>query len=567
MSIQEIIINQINYVQSHMPHMDLNILFLLGLALFGGTIGGRFFKQLKIPQVVGYIIIGLLVGDMGLHIISADVLTLLSPINYFALGLIGFMIGGELRGEVFKKYGKQFILMVFTEGIGAFLLVAPLVALAVWFLTHDLNLACILGLVIGAISSATDPASTMQVFWEYKTRGVLTTAVTAIVALDDALALTLYAIATSIASFISRGAGTDVLAALFHLSYEICGAILVGLMCGLILKVTYNYLKDSECRLPFSIGLILLAIGIAQIFHLDIILAALAFGCATANMLDKQSDETFALVKSFSMPIYVLFFVFVGAQLNVKHMSVLIGLLIAIYVIARSIGKVMGVYIGARFSGAPQKVQKYAGLCLFSQAGVAVGLSIVSGQRFPQEISEIIITVIAATTFIVQLIGPACVKIAVKKGGEIGLNITEDDLIASSTVRDFMDPKPPVIFENMKMNEILVLFKNTPNLYYPVVSATRRILGLITVAHIKETFLESDLDTILLAYDIMEPVRTTVRPTTSIREVKQILQSNFVESLPVVDENEILVGFIESNLIDKIISTKMIELRKKAIAE
>lgn len=561
------IFEHLHLVISHMHGFDLNILFLLGIALFGGTIGGRVFQSLRVPQVVGYIIIGVLVGVMGADLISRDVLEKVKPINYFALGLIGFMIGGELRAEVFKKYGKQFLVMVFTEGLGAFFLVSPLVGVIVWAFTGDIRLASVIGLVIGAISSATDPASTMQVLWENKARGVLTTAVTAIVALDDALALTLYAIATSIATFLMRGAGSDFVAAFVHLGYELCGAVAVGLVCAFVLKMTFNFLKDPDRLLPFSLGLILLAIGISQIFHFDIILAAMVFGCASANMIPKGSDETFDLVKRFSSPIYVLFFVFVGAQLNIQHISLMIACLIVAYVLARSAGKVLGVFLGARLSRAPLKVQRYAGACLFTQAGVAVGLSIVAGNRFPKEISEIIITVIAATTFIVQIIGPACVKAAVKGAGEDGLNVTENDLIENSVARDFMDPDPPVIRETMGMNEILVLFQNTPNLYYPVIDAARKVLGVVTVEHIKETFLEASLDAIVLAYDIMDPHITRLAPDLSIREVKNILQHERLDCVAVVGADNTLVGFIESTLIDKKISTKMIELQKKAAQE
>jgi Kef-type K+ transport system membrane component KefB/CBS domain-containing protein len=561
------IVEHLQMVLEHMQNFDINILFLLGIALFAGTIGGRIFQMMRIPQVVGYIIIGVLVGIMGADLINADVLEKVKPINYFALGLIGFMIGGELRAEVFKKYGKQFLVMVFAEGLGAFFLVSPLVGAIVWAFTGDIRLASVIALVIGAISSATDPASTMQVLWENKARGVLTSAVTAIVALDDALALTLYAIATSIATFLSRGAGSDLIAAFVHLGYELCGAVVVGLVCALVLKATFTFLKDPERLLPFSIGLILLAIGISQIFHLDIILAAMVFGCVSANTIPKGSDETFDLVKRFSPPIYVLFFVFVGAQLNLRNISGMIACLIVAYVIARSAGKVIGVYLGARVSRAPLKVQRYAGACLFTQAGVAVGLSIIAGNRFPNEISDVIITVIAATTFIVQLIGPACVKAAVKRAGEDGLNVTENDLIEHSSARDFMDPDPPRIRETMGMSEILVLFQNTPNLYYPVVNAAGEALGVVTVEHIKETFLEASLNAIVLAYDIMDPRIRRVSPEMSIREVKEILQKERLDCLAVVDVDNKLVGFIESTLIDKKISTKMIELQKKAARE
>ncbi len=88
---------QLNYTLAKISISHLNILFLLGLALFGGVAGGRIFQRLKIPQVVGYIAIGIIIGESGLRMVNHNIITTMQPFNYFALGLIGFMVGGELK--------------------------------------------------------------------------------------------------------------------------------------------------------------------------------------------------------------------------------------------------------------------------------------------------------------------------------------------------------------------------------------------------------------------------------------------------------------------------------------
>jgi len=160
----------------------LNLILLLGIAVFGGTIGARVFRRLRIPQIIGYIIIGVVIGESGLRLISEQVTQLVEPLNYFALGIIGFMIGGELKLDVLRKYGKQFIAILVAEGVAAFVLVTLAVILITYAFTGNIRMSVALGIVLGAISSATDPASTIQVLWEYKTRGALTTAAIAIVA-------------------------------------------------------------------------------------------------------------------------------------------------------------------------------------------------------------------------------------------------------------------------------------------------------------------------------------------------------------------------------------------------
>ena len=179
---------QVSYFLAKISASHINILFLLGLALFGGTIGGRLFQKLKIPQVVGYIAIGIVIGETGLKIVSQETIQTLQPFNYFALGLIGFMVGGELRKNVLLKYGKQFITILLCEGITPFLLVTVLVGFFGGFI-FGWKLSWALGLLLGAIASATDPATTMEVFREYRTKGPLTTIAMGIVALDDGLAL------------------------------------------------------------------------------------------------------------------------------------------------------------------------------------------------------------------------------------------------------------------------------------------------------------------------------------------------------------------------------------------
>jgi len=143
---------------THLP-----ALVVVGLAVFFGTIGARLFQRLRIPQVVGYIVIGLVVGETGLKLITAETVRSLEPFNYFALGVIGFMIGGELHRDVFARYGRQFFVVLLTEGMGAFFIVGLLVGSITLLITGNAPLSIALGLVLGAISSATAPAATVNV--------------------------------------------------------------------------------------------------------------------------------------------------------------------------------------------------------------------------------------------------------------------------------------------------------------------------------------------------------------------------------------------------------------------
>jgi len=556
--------DQVLNLLSKLSHTHLNILVLLGLALFGGTFGGRLFQRLRIPQVVGYIAVGILLGQTGANIVNEQVLESFQLFNYFALGLIGFTIGGELKKDTFLKYGKQIIYVLLFEGIAAFVLVTVLVGVVGSLLLDNSSMAWALGLLLGAIASATAPAATTNVLWEYKAKGPLTTTVLGIVAMDDGLALLLFAVASSIAGLILGNGSTSLLGTFISPIYEIMGSLFIGGFSGFILSKILDKHSEEDRVLAFSIGIVLLALGIALLLDFDILLASMSLGVTVVNLTPRKSQDMFKLLRGFTPPIYVLFFVLVGAELNLSYMSIPLVVIALIYLMGRTAGKMAGASLGARFSNASKTVRKYLPLCLFSQAGVAIGLSILAGHMFPGEVSNAIVIIIISTVFVLELTGPTFVKMAVTKAGETGLNVTEEDLIKKSRVRDIMDKNPPLIYENMCLNRILEVFTNHDNLYYPVVNKDRSLMGIISIDHLKKTFMLSGLDDVLLAYDLMEPVIAVAHPDTPMPEARDEMARNHVECVPVVSKENKLLGFIESRSIQRLISKKIAELEKKS---
>ena len=544
--------------------LHVNVLLLLGLALFGGIVGGRLFQKLRIPQVVGYIIIGILIGQSGLKIVDSSIIEALKPFNYFALGLIGFMVGGELKREVFKKYGKQLIYILLCEGITPFLFVTFFVGIIGSLLLGPSPFVWALALLLGAIASATDPATTASVLKEYKTRGPLTATILGIVALDDGLALLLFAIASSVAGvLIGHVQGSD-LKAIIYPFYEIGGAIGIGILFGFILTRVLRKYAEKERLLAFSVGTVLMVTGLSLALHLSMLLATMTVGIVVANFTAHKSKEIFNLVEGFTPPIYVLFFVLVGAKLQFSHMTFTVLFFVFLYLIFGMAGKAIGASVGARLSKAPATVRKYLPFSLFSQAGVAIGLSILAAQHFPGEIGNTLVIIITATTFITQLLGPSLTKFAVTKGGEVGLNITEEDIMEKERAKDVMDKNPPIIPENTRLGGILKTFSEHDNLCYPVVNKDREIKGIITVEGIRQTFLEMDVEEIILANDLMEDVVAKTKKDVLIKEVQDILNRYDIDYLPVVDDKNRLEGFIERKKLNKFISTRIIELHKQA---
>ena len=556
--------DQITHTFTKLSGAHLNALFLLGLILFTGTVGGRILQKLRIPQVVGYIIAGILLGRSGLDIINKDVIDALAPFNYFALGIIGFMIGGELKADVFRRYGKQFIAILLAEGVTAFIVVFVLVGLLGSIVFGNPAYFWALGLLLGAIASATAPAATTDVLWEYKARGPLTTTVLGIVALDDALALMLFAIAASIVPGM-LGAHASLLSAIARPVYEIGAGVIVGAVFSIILVKLLRRYVEKDKILVFSLCSILFALGSALIMEIDMLLAAMVMGMVLVNQEKRLSKEVFKLVSGFATPFYILFFVLVGAKFDLHATTASAVFIAVIYLFGRTFGKMTGAYFGAKFSGAPASVVRYLPYCLFSQAGVAIGLSILASQIFPGAIGSSIIVIVTLTTFVVQLLGPSCVKYAVIRAQEAGLNVTEEDLLLKTTVGQIMDKNPPHVYENIQIKDILNIFSKSNYRTYPVIDKGKKLKGVITLESIRQSLAHAEIGSLVLAHDIMETaVLRGINTASSLLEAEEVIDKYNVNYLPIVDKKLILLGFLEKEAIHRFVSSRLIEAEKKA---
>jgi Kef-type K+ transport system membrane component KefB len=543
----------------------LNIILLMGLAIFFGTAGARIFQKFHIPQVVGYVIIGLVIGESGLTIIGPDTVEALSLFNIFALGIIGFMIGGELKADIFNKYGKQFFIILFAEGIATFVLVAGLCGFVIFQISGNLNTSIAMALVLGAIASATAPAATVHVLWEYKTRGPLTSTVLAIVALDDCLALTLYGIASAVAAALLGQTNGSIWTTMGTAVYEIAGAVFLGVLAGFILSVIIKHIKEPDKALAFTISAVLLVIGISVALKLGAILAAMVFGVTIANLAPRRRKRTFELVEKFSPPIYVLFFVLAGAHLVLSEIAGWMIIVIIVYLLARTAGKFFGSWIGAKTAKAVKAVRNYLGFCLLSQAGVAIGLAIISSQLFEGEFGHSIIVIIMTTTFVVEIIGPMFVKLGVNKAGEVGLNITVEDLIETYKVGDVMSTDVPKISAGMSLKEIIRIVGDTNSFYYPVIDNDNKLRGAITLDGIRNTLNTTEANEWLIALDIMEPIIAKTTSGDSLDSVLEKIKHLNLEHMPVVrsDNNE-FVGVVNERMVSRSLNAEVLDRQQKA---
>ncbi len=389
----------------------MNTILGLGFILLVGLFSARLISRIRFPAVTAYLIIGILIGSSLLKLVPVEILNASGLISNIVLGIIAFSIGQNFSRDNFRKIGKSVIWISVLEACGAWLLVTLAFLLI-------LRQPFYIALLFGALSSATAPAATVMVIREYRAKGSFTDTLLGVVAIDDAWCLIIFAISLAISQAIhSHMVATFFLIKVFLSSIlSIFGAFILGSIIAIILSYFSRFIRTQAELLIFTLGFILLSVGIAIWLHLSVLLANMFLGAILVN-INRSSFNPFDVLKTVDSPLFLLFFVLAGANLEIGLLPQL-GLIGSVYLAFRLIGKVTGARLGAHISNASNSVRKYLGLGLVPQAGVALGCALVAKSDFPN-IGSMIFTTIVATTVVYELIGPLCTKYALQKAGEI----------------------------------------------------------------------------------------------------------------------------------------------------
>lgn len=541
------------------------VLILLGIAVSGGILNALIVKKVSIPQVLGYMLTGIILGSSGLKLITPNDIEKLSPVNLFCLAVIGFLVGGEIKFETMKKYGKQFTAILLGEGLTTFFIVLASITGILYMVTGNFALSVAGGVVFGAIASATDPASTIAVLWEYRSAGILTTTITAIVALDDALAMTLYGIGSGVAELLGHGDG-NIPREILHISFELFGSIGMGVAVGLILSSILKRASKPDTATVSSVGLLMVITGIADHYNMDVILAAMSAGITVANRYPYLYEHLSNRIKAFSTIIYVLFFTLVGARLRLQSMPLWLWSIVGTYVVGRSIGKLGGAWIGARVSKAGPIVERYSGMGILAQGGVAVGLSIMAAQKLGAVringdlmLGDVIIFGITTTTFIVQMIGPLMTKLAIRLAKEIGRDVTEEDIAAQLTLGDLPEIPRSTIEPSTSVHEVFTQFSHNNLDLLAVTDPQQHLTGCIGMGELRNLMLEGETWHWLIAEDVAAAPKAILTTDQPLKEAIRIMDKIDVSEIPVSTREGIFRGIITRSIIKDTIRKKMVE--------
>lgn len=388
--------------------MELNMLTYIAIMLLAALLAGKVVKKLKLPNVTGYLVIGLLIGPHCLNILTEELIDNMDLVTEIALGCIAFSIGAEFKISFLKKIGKAPIVIGVLEGLGAVFVVD----VTLLILGYDVTFA----LAMGAIASATAAASTLMIVKQYKAKGPVTSTLLPVVALDDAVALMAFGISMAVANVISSHGEAPIGKLLLDPVIEIIGGLLFGAVLGLIMVYAVKLYTGRGNRLAITIMMICLCVGISDMVGFSSLLACMMLSMVFVN-LSRYRTKIYEPLDRITPPIYMMFFIISGASLDITIITS-VGVVGVVYVVGRVIGKTIGAALGAKISKAPKVVSKWLGLTLVPQEGVAIGLATSAAVSLP-EYGRKIQTIVLCGVVIYELFGPIITKTALKKAGEI----------------------------------------------------------------------------------------------------------------------------------------------------
>ena len=426
--------------------MTFPIFAYIAVLLLAALLSTRIMKLLKLPNVTGYIITGILVGPFLFGVlfnnfsydgikegIIYQYIDKISWVSTVALGFIAFSIGTSFKIQTLKAVGQRVIIITVLEALFASVFV--IISLLVMHFIFPEHVSWELVLTLGAIASTTAPAATLMVIKQYRARGPLVDTLLPVVALDDAAALILFSILFQISMTLAGGGGFSIYKMLFKPIIEILMSLGFGAILGLFIGWMNRFFLSRNNRLIFCIFSVFAALGIYMLFkqpqlgefELSSLLMCMMAGAFYTNMR-KDSNRTLDVMDRFTSPIYMMFFVISGASLDLTVFASKSGLIVIgiafVYLIFRVVGKWIGAFTGASITHCEPQVKKYLGFTSVPQAGVAIGLAANASKMFStheatQEASILIIAIVLTSTLVYELVGPMISKYALNKAEEI----------------------------------------------------------------------------------------------------------------------------------------------------
>jgi Kef-type K+ transport system membrane component KefB len=392
----------------------MNELTSIGLILLLALVAGHLVKLLRIPEVTGYILVGVALGPSVLGWLTEENLIALGVLSEVALGLILFSVGAVFEFSLFGRIGRSVLIVTLVESALAAVLVTG-GALAV-------GQPWPVALLLGTIATATAPASTLMVIRECDSAGPLTDSLLGIIAVNNLLCMSLFGFVAATIDLTTGIAGLTMTEMLYRSTFwflwQLVGSAALGYLVGLLLAGWSSHVTERGEMLILLAGSLLFCVGVSRTLNLSALITSLAVGATMVN-LSERSRQLFGALSQTDPPFYAIFFVIAGAELDVSRLPAM-GILGVVYIVGRAAGKLAGATLAAWRLNLELSVQRFLGLGIQAQAGLAVGLTLAVNSRYPQ-FAPVVSTVVLSSVAVFEVIGPASTRFALTRSGEAGL--------------------------------------------------------------------------------------------------------------------------------------------------
>ena len=434
----------------------MQTLLLLALALFAGLLMTRLFVKFRLPDVTAYLVAGIIIGPCVLGRLGVPCLGFntseqvdsLSMISDVALGFIAFAIGHEFRLSALKQTGKQATIIGILQAVVATIFV-DISLVALHFAMPDL-LPMPVAITLGAIAAATAPAATLMVVRQYKAKGPVTDVLLPVVALDDAVGLVIFAVSFGIAQSMKNGT-THVAALIIEPLMEVILSVVFGGLVGLGLTWLERFFHSHRNRNALIVGSVVLTVAVSQLkipigsftFGFSSLLVCMMLGTVFCNFCP-LSEDLMLQADRWSGPAITLFFVLSGAALDFSVFADLSVVLIGVvYILFRSMGKILGAHWSSLLARSPETVRKWLGITLLPQAGVALGMCSTAYRVLGGAEGTLIRNIVLFSVLIYELVGPSLTKWALTKAGDIQAKSADMLTRRQRRLQEITKPVPP----------------------------------------------------------------------------------------------------------------------------
>ena len=384
----------------------------LAIILLGGFFLTRITRLLKLPNVTAYIFAGIIIGPYALNLVPETVMSGMSFITDVALAFIAFGVGRFFKLSTLKKSGGSVIVITVFEALVA----AAFVTAGLYFI---FRLPLTLCLLLGAIGSATAPASTIMTIRQYRAKGEFVDTILQVVALDDAVSLMAFSVCAAAVNIMESGKSFDAWSVLSPLLYNVA-LIALGIGLGFVLNLMIGKKRSRDNRLIIVCAVIFLLTAVCSALNVSPLLSCMCLGASYINV--SGNKELFDQVNDFTPPIMCMFFVLSGMNLNIPGLST-VGIVGAGYFLIRIAGKYAGAYLGALTTKKDKKTRNFLGLALIPQAGVAIGLAALGERILGGDTGATLSTIILASSVIYEMVGPASAKLSLSLAGAINKSV------------------------------------------------------------------------------------------------------------------------------------------------